>query len=142
VMGRWSAKLAPLFVELAGVQKGGRVIDVGCGTGSMVQAISTWDSTARITGIDPVQALVGEPGGKDHPVADGVGAPSVLVDPGAGVEVGRSDVGDDTGGVAADDHRASTLGGTALHPVEIVAVGLQHVGEADPAASGRLGTDR
>ena len=58
VMGRWSAILAPLFVEFAGVQKGGRVIDVGCGTGSMVQAISTWDSTARITGIDPVQAFI------------------------------------------------------------------------------------
>jgi SAM-dependent methyltransferase len=45
-------------VEFAGIQKGGRVIDVGCGTGSMVQAISTWDSTARITGIDPVQAFI------------------------------------------------------------------------------------
>jgi len=48
-------------------------------------------------GIDPVQALVGEPGGKDHPVADGVGAPSVLVDPGAGVEVIGSDVVDGSG---------------------------------------------
>ena len=58
VMGRWSAKLAPRFVDFAGIQKYGRVIDVGCGTGSLVQAIATSDREAEIIGIDPVQAFI------------------------------------------------------------------------------------
>jgi ubiquinone/menaquinone biosynthesis C-methylase UbiE len=58
VMGRWSAKLAPLFLDFAGVQKAGRVIDVGCGTGSLVQELSTRFSKVDITGIDPVQAYI------------------------------------------------------------------------------------
>lgn len=34
LMGRWSQKLAPLFIEFARVDKGERILDVGCGTGS------------------------------------------------------------------------------------------------------------
>jgi ubiquinone/menaquinone biosynthesis C-methylase UbiE len=30
-MGRWSARLAPLFVEFARVRDGDRVLDIGCG---------------------------------------------------------------------------------------------------------------
>ena len=33
-MGRWSSKLAPLFVKFARIGDGDRVLDVGCGTGS------------------------------------------------------------------------------------------------------------
>ena len=58
VMGRWSAKLAPLFLDFAGVQKTGRVIDVGCGTGSLVHELSIRFSKAEITGIDPVHAFI------------------------------------------------------------------------------------
>ena len=31
MMGRWSRKLAPLFLEFVGVQDGEKVLDVGCG---------------------------------------------------------------------------------------------------------------
>ena len=34
-MGRWSRRLAPLFLEFAGVRHGHRVLDVGSGTGSL-----------------------------------------------------------------------------------------------------------
>jgi ubiquinone/menaquinone biosynthesis C-methylase UbiE len=58
VMGRWSAKLAPLFVDFAGVKGGGRIIDVGCGTGSLVQAISARAGDAEIVGIDTVEPFL------------------------------------------------------------------------------------
>ena len=36
-MGRWSRRLAPLFVTFAGVTGGDRVLDVGSGTGALVR---------------------------------------------------------------------------------------------------------
>ena len=35
LMGRWSRKLAPSFIEFAGIAEGERILDVGCGTGSL-----------------------------------------------------------------------------------------------------------
>ncbi len=37
--GRWSARLAPLFLDFAGVSDGERVLDVGCGTGVLSWAV-------------------------------------------------------------------------------------------------------
>ncbi len=36
-MGRWSARLAPPFLDFCGIDKPGRYLDLGCGTGSRVQ---------------------------------------------------------------------------------------------------------
>ena len=44
MMGRWSRQLAPLFVEFVGVRDGEKVLDVGCGTGSLSATL------ARVTG--------------------------------------------------------------------------------------------
>lgn len=40
LMGRWSRKLAPKFIDFAGVADGEKVLDVGCGTGSLTFALA------------------------------------------------------------------------------------------------------
>jgi len=40
LMGRWSRKLAPLFIDFAGLVGGESVLDVGCGTGSLTFALA------------------------------------------------------------------------------------------------------
>src|SRR5205823_14842973 len=39
IMGRWSRRLAPLLIEFGGLADGDRVLDVGCGTGSLSHAL-------------------------------------------------------------------------------------------------------
>jgi ubiquinone/menaquinone biosynthesis C-methylase UbiE len=56
-MGRWSQRLAPSFVEFAGVQTGEQVLDVGCGTGSLTLALMTAGVGAAV-GIDPSSPYV------------------------------------------------------------------------------------
>ena len=57
-MGRWSRRLAPLFVEFAGVQDGESVLDVGSGTGALASAIVEARPKAHVTGVDPAQDYV------------------------------------------------------------------------------------
>ncbi len=52
VMGRWSRRLAPLFVDFAGVQDGESVLDVGSGTGAVAEAILEARPKANVTGVD------------------------------------------------------------------------------------------
>ena len=39
-MGRWSRRLAPLFIDFAGLGQRQRVLDVGCGTGNLSVALA------------------------------------------------------------------------------------------------------
>ena len=48
-MGR---RLAPLFIEYAGLSGGGSILDVGCGTGSLTFAIGGYPGVTKVTGID------------------------------------------------------------------------------------------
>lgn len=50
-MGRWSARLAEPFLEFAGVNPGDKVLDVGCGTGTISLALAK--RGARTVGVDP-----------------------------------------------------------------------------------------
>ena len=57
-MGRWSRQLAPLFVEFVGVQDGEKVLDVGCGTGSLAATLARVTCASKIVGIDPSSGFV------------------------------------------------------------------------------------
>lgn len=50
-MGRWSRRLAPPFIAFAGVAPDETIIDVGCGTGSLTNALATLP-VARVEAID------------------------------------------------------------------------------------------
>jgi ubiquinone/menaquinone biosynthesis C-methylase UbiE len=58
-MGQWSAHLARLFAGFALAPGNSRVLDVGCGTGSMIQAIKDRDPGTAIVGIDPSPEFIG-----------------------------------------------------------------------------------
>lgn len=57
-MGRWSRRLAPMLVQFAGVQDGEVVLDVGCGTGSLAEALVAADRTGTVLGVDPSPGFV------------------------------------------------------------------------------------
>jgi SAM-dependent methyltransferase len=51
-MGRWSEKLAVPFIEMAKIDGHHRILDVGCGTGSLIRTVLDRTSAKSITGID------------------------------------------------------------------------------------------
>jgi SAM-dependent methyltransferase len=58
-VGRWSRKLAPAFVAWAGVPPGARVLDVGCGTGALSEALLA-TRPAALAGFDLSPAYADE----------------------------------------------------------------------------------
>src|SRR6516162_188373 len=57
-MGRWSRRLAPLLIRFGGLLNGERVLDVGCGTGSLTFTFPEIANVASVTGIDPAESFV------------------------------------------------------------------------------------
>jgi SAM-dependent methyltransferase len=51
-MGRWSRRLAPLFVEFAGIDAARHILDVGCGTGSLAFCLARQPGITQVTGVD------------------------------------------------------------------------------------------
>ena len=118
-MGRYSVHLAPQLADLAGIQAGQRVLDVGCGPGALstelvgrlgAEAVTAVDPSesfvaatrARLPGVDvrtaSAEALPFDDGGFDATLAQLV--VHFMSDPVAGLrEMGR--VTRDGGGVAA-----------------------------------------
>jgi ubiquinone/menaquinone biosynthesis C-methylase UbiE len=57
-MGRWSERLAPAFVDFAGLEPGGRYLDVGAGTGVLARAVVERFGDVEVVGIEPADSFV------------------------------------------------------------------------------------
>jgi ubiquinone/menaquinone biosynthesis C-methylase UbiE len=60
LMGRWSRRLARPFIAFAGVANGERVLDVGCGTGSLTFALPKAAELSEVAAIDYSPVFVEE----------------------------------------------------------------------------------
>lgn len=52
LMGRWSRRLAPMLIDFAGLADGDRVLDVGCGTGSLTFTLAETPGLREIVAVD------------------------------------------------------------------------------------------
>ena len=52
LMGRWSRRLAPQLIQFGGLHDGDRVLDVGCGTGSLSFALTESANVSAAVGVD------------------------------------------------------------------------------------------
>lgn len=60
LMGRWSKDLAPQFIAFSGISDGERILDVGCGTGSLTFALANAADLGEIEAIDYSNIFVEE----------------------------------------------------------------------------------
>ena len=57
-MGRWSRQLARPLIDFTDIADGGRILDVGSGTGSLAFAVADTKARAQVVGIDPSKEYV------------------------------------------------------------------------------------
>ena len=57
-MGRWSRRLAIPFLDFVEVSDGDRVLDVGCGTGSLAFAAAKFADVKELVGVDLAAAYI------------------------------------------------------------------------------------
>ena len=60
LMGSGSKKLAPLFIGFVGVENGEKVLDVGCGTGSLTFALARAADVGEVAAVDYSSVFVEE----------------------------------------------------------------------------------
>lgn len=56
--GRWSRLIAPKFLAWLGVRSRGSWLDIGCGTGALIQATLDTARPAEVVGVDPSSAYI------------------------------------------------------------------------------------
>jgi SAM-dependent methyltransferase len=57
-MGSWSRLLSAQLADFAGLQPGGRVLDVGCGPGALTAVLVQRQGAAAVAAVDPSEAFV------------------------------------------------------------------------------------
>jgi SAM-dependent methyltransferase len=57
-MGAWSRPLAPQLADLASIRPGQRVLDVGCGPGSLTAELVARLGAASVSAVDPSESFV------------------------------------------------------------------------------------
>lgn len=57
-IGRWSRKIAPLFLAWLDLPAGKRWLDVGCGTGALSAAILDHCTPTRVVGVEPSEGFL------------------------------------------------------------------------------------
>ena len=57
-MGRWSYLLAEKFIRWLGSESGLTWLDVGCGTGALISAISNFAEPSLAVACDPSEAFI------------------------------------------------------------------------------------
>jgi SAM-dependent methyltransferase len=60
LMGRWSKRLAPILIDFGGLADGERIVDVGCGTGSLTFALPKAANVREVAAIDVETVFVEE----------------------------------------------------------------------------------
>lgn len=148
-MGRWSVRLAPLFAEFAKVGDGERLLDVGCGTGSLTRTLAGMTRRASIIGIDPVAPFVEYARGqvKDARVSFDVGDAQALPYPAASFDCALSCLVfhfiPDAPKAAGEMRRVTRPGGTVAactweaRALEMSALFWDVAVELDPAAEAK-----
>jgi ubiquinone/menaquinone biosynthesis C-methylase UbiE len=58
IVGRWSRRLAPLLIRFGGLSDGHRVLDVGCGTCTLIFTLPEIPNIAMAIGIDLTEGFV------------------------------------------------------------------------------------
>jgi len=57
-VGRWSRRIAPLFLSWLSIPAGRRWLDVGCGTGALCAAIVDRCSPSSVAGVEPSEGFL------------------------------------------------------------------------------------
>ena len=85
-MGRYSEPLAARFADLAGVRRGQRALDVGCGPGALTAELAGRLGAGQVCAVDPSESFAEAVGERLPGVAVSVAAAERLPFPGGAID--------------------------------------------------------